>query len=432
MGNTIIPDRQSIPLHGKPITLVMNEPEVVKFDNGIKAYIIDAGDEEVIRIDITIKAGSAYQDKRLVASSVGKMLNEGTEHFSSSEIAEKFDSFGAHLDSQITKDAAVLSLFSLTKHLHELLPVIGDMISTAVFHEEELNTYIDRQRQEFLVNNEKVRYRAMLEFNKMVFGENSAYGQVVQLEDFDKLHRNDLLDFYKKRYVSQNVYVIISGKIGEEVVSLANKYLGNGWHSTKIANHDEIHFLSETVEKERFVKKEGAMQSAIRVGRSIISKKHPDYNRFVLLNTILGGYFGSRLMSNLREDKGYTYGVSSFVTNYINGGAFSIATEVNAKFTQSALDEIYLEIEKLRTEKVGHNELELVKNYIYGTFLRNFDGPFSLAERYRSARDFGMGFDFYRKSLDEILTTTADELIETANKYLNPEEMIRLIVGSME
>jgi predicted Zn-dependent peptidase len=164
----------------------------------------------------------------------------------------------------------------------------------------------------------------------------------------------------------------------------------------------------------------------------MISKTHPDYNRFVLLNTILGGYFGSRLMSNLREDKGYTYGISSYISNYINGGFFSIATEVNANYTQAALDEIFLEINKLRTQAVGESELQLVKNYIYGTFLRNFDGPFALAERFRSARDFGLGFDYYKKSLDEILVVNPDDLIETAKKYLDPDYLIKLIVGSME
>ncbi len=137
-------------------------------------------------------------------------------------------------------------------------------------------------------------------------------------------------------------------------------------------------------------------------------------------------------MSNLREDKGYTYGVSSYVANFIHDASFNIATEVNAKHTQAAMDEICKEMQILRTQKVSEDELQLVKNYIYGTFLRNFDGPFALAERFRSVRDFGLGFDFYRDSLDEILAVNTDELIDTANKYLDPNEMIKLVVGSME
>ncbi len=419
------------PSHGKPVHLAMKEPELSVLDNGIEAYCIDAGEEEVSRIDIIINAGSAYQDKKLVATSTGKLLKEGTKNLSSIDIAEKIDKRGAYLDIGVTKDSSVITLYSLNKHLSELLPLIGEMLATAEFPDEELNIHIERQRQEFLTNNEKVRYRAMLEFNSMVFGKNSAYGQQLQVEDFSKLQKPDVVEFYKSRYIPQNAYAIVSGKLNEEIILLMNKYIGNGWAGHQSSIKDPAFTLHTTPEKRAF-KKEGALQSAIRVGRPIISKTHPDYNTFVLLNTILGGYFGSRLMSNLREDKGYTYGVSSFVANFIKAGYFSISTEVNADHTAAALNEICYELEKLREQKVGQEELQLVKNYIYGTFLRNFDGPFALAERYRSVKDFGLSFDFYRNSLDEMLETNADQLIETARKYLNPDDMMQLVVGNID
>ena len=159
--------------------------------------------------------------------------------------------------------------------------------------------------------------------------------------------------------------------------------------------------------------------------------RHPDYNKFLLLNTVLGGYFGSRLMSNLRENKGYTYGVNSFVTNYKHAGFFSVSTEVNVQYTDAALSEIFQELNRLRNTKVDDEELTRVKNYIYGTFLRTFDGPFSLAERYIGAKDIGKGFSFYKKSLNDILQVTTEELREAANKYLDPDDMITLVVGKV-
>jgi predicted Zn-dependent peptidase len=305
------------------------------------------------------------------------------------------------------------------------------MLIDASFHQHELDIHLNMQRQEYLVNREKVRYNAMLEFNQMVFGAGSAYGQIVDIADFDLVNRNDLVDFFKKHYNVNNSYLIVSGKANKKVPALLNKYFGNGLNKLK-NDFIPIHFTETNEQKNRFIEKSGAMQSAIRIGRSMINKFHPDYNRFILLNTILGGYFGSRLMSNLREDKGFTYGISSFNVNYINGAAFSIATEVNASHTQSAIDEIFSEMNLLRKEKVSKEELQLVKNYIYGTFLRNFDGPFSLAERFCSVKDFGLGFDYYINSLSEILSTNSDELLEIANKYLNPGDMIRLVVGKMD
>lgn len=423
--------RSNKPSFGDPVNLRLKEPKLSILDNGIEAYCIDAGEEEVCRLDIIVKAGSAYQDKKLVATSTGKLLKEGTKKLSSAAIAEKFDSKGAYLDIGVTKDSANVTLYSLNKHLTELLPLIGELLSTAVFPEDELNIHVERQRQEFLTNNEKVRYKAMLEFNSMVFGTNAAYGQQVNLEDFGKLRRENVIDFYQSRYIPENTYIILSGNLDKEILSLTNKYIGNGWGHNQVESPLPV-FANKMAPENKVITKKGALQSAIRVGRAIIAKTHPDYNAFVLLNTILGGYFGSRLMSNLREDKGYTYGVSSFIANFVNASYFSISTEVNADHTASALSEIQNELELLTKEKVGNKELQLVKNYIYGTFLRNFDGPFALAERYRSVRDFGLNFAFYSSSLNEMLQINADTLIETARKYLDQDDMIQLVVGNMK
>jgi len=422
-------DREHKPSHGRPIILSLEEPEMLVLDNGLPTYLIKAGQEDVIRVDISIKAGAAFQHKKLLANSTGKLLIEGTASFSSSFIAEKLDFYGAYLEVNISPDNTILSLFSLTKHLNEMLGLVSEIIAAPVFPENELKIHLERKKHEFLVNSEKVKYVALNEFARMVFGKNSAYGQTLEEGDFDKIKREDLLQFFKQYYLPGNAYMVLSGKIDNEVINLVNKHIGKGWAKDKVFE-ENIQFTESITEKKKLIERPGSLQSAIRVGAPIINKMHPDYNRFILLNTIFGGYFGSRLMSNLREDKGYTYGVSSYVLNYINQSVFSVSTEINSSYTEQALQEILKEMEILRTVKVDEKELNLVKNYIYGTFLRNFDGPFALADRFKSVKDFGLGFDYYKKSLDEIMHIKADELLETAQKYLNPENMVQLVVGS--
>lgn len=423
-------DRSNIPPHGTPVHLAFEEPQREVLDNGLEVFLIDAGIENALRLDIVINAGSVFQDKKLTATSVGKLLKEGTNGYDSSKIAELIDNYGAYLDISVTKDTATITLYVLSKHLKQLIPLIGKMLHEATFPEEELKIHIDRKRQEFLVNSEKVRYKAMLEFNKLVFGESSAYGQILDYKDFDLIDRNDLLRFYKDNYHPENAYVVVSGKISDEIVPLLNTYIGATWQPNRNVIL-QVPGPGNIGIKEKYIEKPDAMQSAIRIGRPIFSKQHPDYNKFLLLNTVLGGYFGSRLMSNLREDKGCTYGVHSFVTNYKHAGFFSVSTEVKADATEIAMREIMFELNRLQTEKIDDDELNRVKSYIYGTFLRTFDGPFALAERFKSAKDIGEGFAFYKQSLDEILQVTATELFETANKYLNPEEMITLVVGKV-
>lgn len=423
-------DRRDIPPHGTPVNLAFEEPKMEVLDNGLEVFLIDAGKEDALRLDIVVNAGSVFQKKKLTATSVGKLLKEGTNGFDSSKIAELIDNYGAYLDVSITKDTATITLYVLSKHLKYLIPVISAMIYKATFPKEELEIHIDRNRQEYLVNSEKVRYKAMLEFNKLVFGQGSSYGQILELEDFDLLNRNDLVNFYNYNYQHENAYIVVSGKFSDEIILLLNKYFGTTWQQKRIVKYKTP--SQGTIElKEKYIEKPNALQSAIRIGRPIFNKQHPDYNKFLLLNTVLGGYFGSRLMSNLREDKGCTYGVQSFVTNYKHAGFFSVSTEVKADSTGIALKEIIFELNRLRAEKIGDDELNRVKNYIYGTFLRTFDGPFALAERFKSAKDIGVGFSFYKKSLEEILQVTAEELYETANEYLNPDEMITLVVGKL-
>jgi len=421
-------NRNVIPPHGQPINLVLEEPEKKTLDNGLDVYLIHAGNENVIRLDVIVDAGSVYQSKRLTASSVGKLLKEGTKHYSSSKIAELIDFFGAYLDVSVTKDSAIITLYTLARHLEQLIPVIGNILVEANFPEEELNIHIDRQRQEYLINSEKVRYKAMLEFNKLIFGEGSAYGQVLEIADFDLLNREDLFAFYNRHYHPKNAYLLVSGKMPGDILSLLNKYVGVVWKQNP-STDKEIQVAGIIGHKEKYIEKPDAMQSAIRVGRPMINRLHPDYNSFLLLNTVLGGYFGSRLMSNLREDKGYTYGVSSFITNYKHAGYFSVSTEVNVQHTDAALTEIFEEMNQLRKVRIDEDELIRVKNYIYGTYLRTFDGPFALAERFKSAREISEGFSYYKRSLNEMLQFTSGELLEVANKYLHPDDMITLVVG---
>jgi zinc protease len=424
-------DRTKMPNTGNRIALDLSNPELIKLDNGIEAYVINQDDAEFTRIDIVFDAGSSVQTKNLVAESTLQLLIDGTSSLSSEDIARELDYHGAIIDTSLTKDKAILSLYSLEKHLTGLLPIISDMVVNATFNEKELDNYIHRKRHQFLINSDKVRYKAMLEFNKLVFGSGSAYGRTKTLSDYDKLTRDDLLDNYNLRYSPVNTYIVFSGKVNSKSIAMMNKYLGDGnWGKTETKIINSIH-IDDVDRVEKYLEKDGSLQSAIRIGQPIINKLHPDYNGLVVLNTILGGYFGSRLMSNLRENKGYTYGISSYIINYLHGGFWSITTEVNADHTKNALKEIEFELNLLREKPVPDDEIKLVKNYIYGTYLRSFDGPIALSERFRSARDLNLDFGFYKESLEKMMHQTPSQLLELANKYFDFKDMIILVVGKL-
>jgi predicted Zn-dependent peptidase len=182
-------------------------------------------------------------------------------------------------------------------------------------------------------------------------------------------------------------------------------------------------------EKSVFLHKEGALQSAIRIGRRIITRSHPDYPGLSVLNTLLGGYFGSRLMSNIREDKGYTYGIGSAVVSLSAAGYFFISTEVGADVTSAALDEIYKEVELLRREAVDQEELAMVRNYMMGSFLKGIDGPFALIDRFKTIHLSGLDYDYFDRYLRTLESIGPEELKDLAVRYFDRNDLCELVVG---
>ena len=427
----MVVDRKTMPVPGTIPEIKLKDPENYKLSNGLDFYLISGGQEKVTRLDIVFEAGSAFQNKKLTAASVSSLLKEGTKTKTSSEIVEILDYYGAHLNTGNNKDTATLTLFSLTKHLDKLVPLISEMLTEPTFPQRELEIFMNRKKQRYYVDIQKVKYRAALEFNKTIFGKNTAYGQVLSETDFDLITRDDIVEFYDNYYCPANAYAVISGNIDSKTEQLVDKYLGNINCSGKMPDSASLKFFSAPETKEKYVEKEDALQSAIRVGNQTVNRTHPDYAYVSLLNTILGGYFGSRLMSNLREEKGFTYGIYSFVQTYQKAAYFAVATEVKADATGEALKEITGEIDRLKSEPVSEDELKLVKNYISGNILRGFDGSMVMADRFLLVKDFGLTFQHYRDVLKKMTDSTPQQLLEAAGKYFNSDDMVQLVVGKM-
>ncbi len=425
-------NRTNAPDLGRPLSLSIKAPEKIVLGNGMPVYLIRDDEQEVTRMDVVFNAGNALQEQKLQANAVNKLISEGTQQHTALEIAGIIDFYGAYLDPFISKDKAGLTLIALTKYYDALLTLMAEILTKASFQNDEIELYQERKKQNFLVNIQKVSYRASLEFNKLMFGENSAYGQVLTESDFGQLQQEQVMDFYEKYYRPQNAYLMLSGKITDELLEKLKSVLGDLWRKENRPIAIKETYTETVTRNHHFVEKENALQSALRIGTLTLNRHHPDYPKLSLLNTVFGGYFGSRLMSSLREDKGYTYGVNSFIQNFRHANYLAVATEVNADHTRAALREIKHQMELLSAEKVSEQELTVVKNYVYGSYLRYFDGPFSLADRFLKSLELDLEFTLYKKELDEMMHVTPAEILETARKYLNFDQMKILVVGKTE
>ncbi len=397
--------------------------------NNIPVYSINAGTQELIKVEFLFGAGMYQQKMPLQGSTVNAMLEEGTSKMNAAQIADAVDYYGAFLEVGVSQDNASVVLYTLNKHLKSTISVVEDVIKNAIFPEDELSTHLINKKQKFHVNNQKVATLARKRFTELIFGSKHPYGINVQESDFEVINKNHLIDFYKSFYGSNNCKIILAGKIDEDVFSLLDEHFGGtDWTGENVPKSNTIKIVSNP-DREQLIYKEDALQSAIRIGKVLFNKTHPDFQALQILNTVFGGYFGSRLMSNIREDKGYTYGIGSGIASLQHSGYFFISTEVGVDVCKNAINEIYIEMENLRKELIPEDELQLVKNYLLGTFLRSVDGPFAMAERFKGILEYNLSYDYFDKYIATIKGVSASQLRDLANTYFDKESMIELVAG---
>jgi len=409
--------------------VVIPEAKSFRLNNGVPVYLIEAGTEDIMRIEFTFRAGQVKELKPLLASTCSMMLSEGSQNFSSEELNRLLDYYGVFLNQSAEKDSAGIILFFLSKHIEKVLELSHEILFRPAFPEPELNALMKKRLSWYLVNREKVQNLAMDQFFQSLFGKNHPYGYQVQTQDFENINPALLIDFHSKYYSPDNMAVIISGKIHYKTLGLLNSYFGS-IVSKEINFEDSVNLLKGEKVKKVHINKPGTVQSAIRIGSSTINKRHSDYPGLKILDSILGGYFGSRLMKNIREKKGYTYGISSSLTSLDLAGYKVISTEVGRKNCQNTIDEIYREIKLLQSVPVKKEEMSVVRNYMSGEMVRMFDGPFALAESFKSAWEFGLDNTYYYRLADKIKTIDRDEIIDLAGTYYNIDDLYEITVGT--
>lgn len=400
-------------------------------DNGIPFYTINAGSQELTKVELIFSAGMYHQNRTLLASTTNTLLEGGTTKRNALQLSEHIDFFGSFLELEVGQDFASVTVYSLNKYLNESLAFLEEILKESVFPQSEIEIHLANKKQKHLINSGKVNHLARRKFSELLFGATHPYGVDAKTEDFDTLKQSDIINFFKTHYSAKNCFIVAAGNLPKDLHSVLNAHFGKDHWGNNTAPLHKTAIVAGTTQQKHLVEKSDAIQSAIRIGRVLFNKTHPDYFKFQVLNTILGGYFGSRLMANIREDKGYTYGIGSGLNSLVHSGYFYISTEVGADVTKNALEEIYKEIQLLREELIGKEELETARNYILGQFLRSVDGPFALAEKFVAIKEFGLDYAYYTNYFNAVKHVTATELRDLANKYLQEKDLIECVAGKM-
>lgn len=397
-------------------------------DNGIPLYWLDAGVQDVVQIDWIFPAGLWYEQKPSVAHATAGLLKNGTSKYTAEQIHEALEFYGAQLKVAAGNDYATVTLYSLTKHLPELLPMIFEIITDATFPENEVQIHKKNAVQRLLVNLRQCEFVANQRIDALLFGPDHPYGRFSKKESIEAVQREDLITFYKSHYTLADVQMFMGGKVSESDVKCINDIFGKIPLEKKERPNLQFAITPSAERIHRVDNDPNGVQGAVRIGRLFPNRTHPDYSPMVVLNTLFGGYFGSRLMSNIREDKGYTYGIYSSVSPEKNGGSLIIHTETGKDVTEKAIKEIYYEMELLRNEVASDDELLLVKNYLLGGLLGDLDGPFSILQRWRTLILNGFTEEYFNNNIRIYKTITAKELQVLAQKYFVKEDYHEVVV----
>jgi predicted Zn-dependent peptidase len=409
------------------LNLTLKPYEKSLLDNAVPVYAVNAGAEDVLMLELVFIAGNTFEKQNAVAFATNHLLRNGTTQKNAFQINEHFEYYGAYLNRSSHNEYASITLHCLSKHLNVLLPVVREIITDSIFPEQELEIFKQNNKQQLAVNLQKCDFVANRLIDVYLYGADHPYGRFNNIVDYDLLESAQLKDFFRQYYQNGKCIIFAAGKLPPGF----NEQLNNFFGDLSINNAVDIpeHFALPALQKNvRINNDPEGVQGAIRLARPFPNRHHPDFKKVMVLNNVFGGFFGSRLMSNIREEKGYTYGIYSHLQNHIQQSAWLVSTEAGKEVCEATIQEVYKEMGILREELISDEELLLVKNYMMGTNLGDIDGPFQIIARWKNLIINNLDEGYFYDSMNTIKNITPGELKELSNKYLQPEDFFELVV----
>lgn len=405
------------------------QPVAHQLDNGIPLYEIKLGTQNVLKIEVNFKAGRWYEEHPLIAKTTSQLIKAGTTKNSAEEIANLFEYFGSSLKIDDGFNRVNIEFYCLVKHLDKLLPVLQDLITIPAFDPQELKKFVKRNKQNLKIQLRKNDIVAYREFTEQLFGKEHPYGYNSTEAYYQTVTIDKVRAYFDRQYTAQNCSVFVAGKTSPEVLALINKYLGVLPRGNSLPEPTHTVLPQPPFAPVALSVNSDSLQTSIRIGCRTFDRTHPDWDHFYMMNMVLGGYFGARLMQNLREKNGYTYGVYASMETLLYDGYWYIHTDVGNDVKDLAIAEIYKEIERLQVELVSEKELEMVKNYTLGMLLTSIDGVFNVASVVKSLVNSDIDLSYFENFTASIQEVTPEDIQLMAQKYLTKDKLLEVVVG---
>lgn len=391
--------------------------------NGARIHAVEGGGQDVLKLEFIFPAGRWFEGKVGLSYFTGNLLNKGTPERNSFQLASELEFYGVEVQVQPGFDFVSISFHLLRDKLERLVEIIFSILQRPTFPEAELRQAKELYLENLRVNNEKPGYIASKRFREKLFGA-SPYGTEIEEKDIAALSRTDLDAFFHRYFIVPDI--IASGKVGDEVLDVLDKSASRMGGGTPVQHFPKMTLPPPTRVHEP---RENSVQSSIRLGRLVPGRQSADYFRLLFLNHILGGYFGSRLMKSIREEKGLTYGIHSSLHRFVHSGFIVIGTDVNKQSREEAIEAIWKEMEQLLVEPVPHEEFETARNHFIGSFLTELSSAFEHAEKHKSILLYELPKDYYQQMIRTVGLLKPEHILETAATYFKREAFVEVSVG---
>jgi zinc protease len=426
--------RKVAPAPLEAIPFNVPKPFLTTLENGLKIVIVEDKRHPFISFRLAFPKGDINDPENGigVTSAMASMLTEGTENYSSKELALEIENLGASLSVGAGLDNTIVKANTLSAYRKEIIKLMTELVLLPVFPEKELDLYKRNSIEGLKYQRSQPDFLADEQVARLIYGEHPYGINSPSKEDLEKITRDQLISQHRRIFIPNNAILIVVGDIEIDVLLKEIKEGFQQWAPGEIENQDFPAFPEREKRTITIVDRPGSTQSNIVLANPGIKRNHPDYFSVLVMNQILGAGASSRLFMNLREEKGYTYGAYSRIYSKRHGGSFEATSEVRTNVTADSLKEFFYELNRMREEKATIEELNDAKNYLTGVFPIRAETQTGLTGLIVSKLLYELPEDYletYRENVDRV---TLEDVHSAAQKYIFPEKMALVVVGDAE
>lgn len=403
-------------------------PEQTTFSNGVTIYGFPGVYHDITRVDIVYDSGRWTENHPLVAHSVARLFKSGTHTKTAFQMSEAIDHLGSTISVYAGFHGFNITVYAMRKNLPQTLDLMFECLTDDIFPINEFENYVKNARSKQIIQEEKTEFLAERACRNNVFGPRHPYGYSSEISFIDELRSEEIFNYFTQQVRNKKPTIYLSGTYDNNEIKMLETIF-SGYQPEE--SSDKASYIPDTEPLnpvQKIIRKDAA-QSSIAMGKKAINKMHPDFAGLSLTNTIFGGFFGSRLMSNIREDKGYTYGIYSSLQTYRYDGAIFIQTETSSEHVAACIKEIETEVRKLQNDLIEDEELKQARNYLLGKYLSRMDGAFAQMETFKNYQIEGVDIQYFNKFAQIIENTSREEVRDLAQKHLNFDSMYQVIAG---